>query len=64
MIYTYRCNTCRKIFEKELDTRLVGLGFHETPKCRCGSSDTVKIIVPTSIIFRGDGFTKSSKESE
>jgi predicted nucleic acid-binding Zn ribbon protein len=67
--YTYRCNTCRNTFEVEYDAeskskfkRLAVLGYYDTPRCRCGSSDTVKIIVPSAIIFKGDGFTKSTKE--
>lgn len=70
MIYTYRCQTCKKVFEKDIDInsksvyrRLRLMGFPNLPICpKCGSSDVIKIILPTAVVFKGEDFTKSTKE--
>lgn len=67
MIYTYRCNSCSKVFEKEVspsfDKNMKALGYSSSPRCvECKSSNTIKIITPVAIAFVGDGFTKSTSD--
>ena len=59
-IYEYHCSNCNDDFEKE---GVFGLE-QKIPKCpKCNSSKQVrKIISTSSIIFKGDGFTKSVNE--
>ncbi len=53
--YDFRCQGCGKIFEVESS-----YGEEIKPKCpECRSSKVRKIILATSIHYKGDGFTKS-----
>ena len=55
--YDYKCQKCNHVFEVESS-----YGDDKKPKCpECRSSKVKKIIVlPSSVIYRGDGFTKSN----
>lgn len=53
--YDYKCQVCNHVFEVESS-----YNDDRKPKCpECKSSKVRKIILPTSIHYRGDGFTKS-----
>lgn len=67
MIYSYKCLTCGKTFEKDInldiERKVSELGYDPSPRCiLCHSSSTKKIITPIPVIFKGKGFTKSVKE--
>lgn len=56
-VYEYHCSNCKIDFEKEGKFGET----QKTPKCpKCNSTKEVrKIISASSIIFKGEGFTKS-----
>lgn len=58
MKYDYRCKTCLNEFEFEV------VSTSKPKKCpNCGEKDKkklVKLIRPTAVIYKGDGFTKKA----
>jgi len=57
-VFTFKCSKCSTEFEEEMDRN-----EKKAPACPdCGSKITRKVIKPHPVIFKGDGFTLSSKE--
>lgn len=58
--YDYRCEKCGKQFEHESS-----YSDNKKPKCpECRSSKVRKIILPSSVVYRGEGFTKKIEPDE
>lgn len=56
--YDFKCNNCDHIFEIESS-----YGKEVKPKCpECRSSKVRKVILATSVHYKGDGFTLSKSE--
>lgn len=56
--YDYKCEKCNYVFEVESSYT-----DDKKPKCpECRSSKVRKVILPTSVQYRGDGFTLSKSE--
>lgn len=58
--YNYKCLNCEKTFEVEYS-----YSDDKKPKCpECRSAKVRKIILPSSVIYRGEGFTKKVDPDE
>jgi putative FmdB family regulatory protein len=58
-VYTYRCENCKKQFEKQQS-------FHDEPlkTCpTCKKKALKKVITPTKVIFKGSGFYATDNKS-
>lgn len=56
--YDFKCNDCFHVFEVESS-----YGDEVKPKCpKCRSSKVRKVILTTSVHYKGDGFTLSKSE--
>lgn len=65
--YDFRCDNCSAEFEKFLAFDDVNQNPHRAKtKCpKCQSARTHRIIKnPTPVVYKGEGFTKKSKEKE
>ena len=63
-IYNYICNACSAEFEKEIPYGDMSFIFTQVRCPECRSRKVRKKISKPAIIFKGDGFTLSNKESE
>lgn len=69
MEYYFRCNNCGRVFNSNITIKqleiLRELGYNDYVKCPdCGNRDVTKLILDTTVIFKGDGFTKSVKNND
>lgn len=67
MTYSFRCNKCGTEYESPMSFAQLDmareLGYNDYIKCpKCGSSDATKLISASVVVFKGDGFTKSTRE--
>ncbi|MBM3707206.1 MAG: zinc ribbon domain-containing protein [Actinobacteria bacterium] len=57
-IYTYKCTSCSKIFEKFKNMSSNGKEY-----CEDCSSEAVRVFTPAGIIFKGPGFYTTDYKS-
>jgi len=57
-LYTYKCKNCGKVVEKFHKMSANGAG-----KCEDCGSETLRVFLPTGIIFKGSGFYSTDYKS-
>lgn len=57
-IYTYKCTSCGKVFEKFKNMNSNGKEY-----CEDCSSEALRVFTPTGIIFKGSGFYTTDYKS-